>query len=399
MRLREMAVFAVAIAIAGCGKKQEAAGPKRVEAIEIRTATAETRTVERSIMVTGSLHPDETVTVTSEVSGRVKNVNYDFGQSVRRGQVVAELDTTELRLQMERTRATLAQALARVGLPADAAEDAAPESTPSMRQAKAQLDDARSRFERAEKLSKTGDIAQERFVEAEKALAARQAAYDMMRDDKLTQLAAIKGLRADLRLAEKRVKDATVVAPFDGQVSAKHVSPGQYIKENVPIVTLVKTSPLRLRVEVPESAVGLVRMGTELVFTTEAVPGVEFRAMVTELNPALDARSRTLTAEARIRTADARLKPGAFVQVRLVTAAAYPVIAIPKEAVYTVAGLNKFYTIEGGKAVEHKIPEILGQNGFVEIPEGLVKAGSTVAVSNVALLTDGAAVKTAGGRS
>jgi membrane fusion protein, multidrug efflux system len=399
MRFAVTVLCLAAFAAAGCGRNQEVVKATAPQAVEVKTALAESRAVERSIMVTGSLQPDETVTVTSEVSGRVKAINYDFGQSVRRGQVVAELDTTELKLQMERVRATLAQALARVGLPADAPEDTAPESTPSMRQAKAQLDDARSRFERAEKLTKTGDIAQERFVEAEKALAARQAAYDMMRDDKLTQLAAIKGLRADLRLAEKRVRDATVVAPFDGQISAKHVSPGQYIKENVPIVTLIKTSPLRLRVEVPESAVGLVRMGTELVFTTEAVAATEFRARVTELNPALDSRSRTLSAEARLLAADARLKPGAFVQVRLVTSAAYPVIAIPKEAVYTVAGLNKFFTIEGGKAVEHKIPEILGQNGFVEIPEGLIPAGAQVAVSNVAQLTQGVPVKQAPGRS
>jgi RND family efflux transporter MFP subunit len=399
MRFAVIVLCLAALAAAGCGKKQEVAEAKAVEPVEVKTALAESRTVERSIMVTGSLQPDEMVTVTSEVSGRVKSINYDFGQSVRRGQIVAELDTTELKLQMERVRATLAQALARVGLPADAPEDTAPESTPSMRQAKAQLDDSRSRYERAEKLNKTGDIAQERFVEAEKSLAARQAAYDMMRDDKLTQLAAIKGLRADLRLSEKRVKDATVVAPFDGQVSTKHVSPGQYIKENVPIVTLVKTSPLRLRVEVPESAVGLVRMGTELVFTTEAVPATEFRARVTQLNPALDVRSRTLSAEARLLAADARLKPGAFVQVRLVTAASYPVIAIPKAAVYTVAGLNKFFTIESGKAVEHKIPEILGQNGFVEIPDGLIQAGAQVAVSNVARLTQGVPVKQAPGRS
>lgn len=399
MRFIGIALGIAALAAAGCGNKETAVKAKAPDAVEIQTAAAEARSVERSIMVTGSLQPDEMVTVTSEVAGRIKSVKYDFGQSVRRGQVVAELDTTELKLQMERVRATLAQALARVGLEADAPENVAPEMTPAMRQAKAQLDDTKSKYDRAVTLSKSGDIAQERLVEAEKALVARQAAYDMMRDDKLTQLAAIKGLRADVRLSEKRVKDATVVAPFDGQVSVKHVSPGQYIKENVPIVTLVKTSPLRLRVEVPESAVGVVRIGTELVFTTEAVPGVEFRARVTEVNPSLDSRSRTLTGEARLLSGDARLKPGAFVQVRLVTSSAFAVIAIPKTAVYTVAGLNKFFAIEGGKAVEHRIPEILGRNGVVEIPAGLIPAGTPVAVSNVAMLTNGAAVKVTGGRS
>jgi RND family efflux transporter MFP subunit len=399
MRFIGFALLVAALATAGCGKKEETVKAKAPDAVAVSTAPAEARTVERAIMVTGSLLPDETVTVASEVAGRVKSVNYDFGQSVRKGQVVAELDTTELKLQMDRTRATLSQALARLGLEADAPENTVPEMTPAMRQAKAQLDDSNSKYERALKLSKSGDIAQERLIEAEKALAARQAAYDMMRDDKLTQLAMVKALRADLRLAEKRVRDATVVAPFDGQVSVKHVSPGQYIKETVPILTLVKTSPLRLRVDVPESTAGLVKLGTELVFTTESVPDAEFRARVSELNPGLDSRSRMLSAEARLITGDARLKPGAFVQVKLVTASASPVIAIPKAAVYTVAGLNKFFTIEDGKAVEHKITEILGQNGFVEIPAGVIPPGAPVAVSNVAMLTNGSPVKVSGPRS
>lgn len=386
------------IVLAGCGKKtaevKAAAAP---EPLEVRTALAEARTVEKFLMVTGSLHPDEETTVSSEVAGRVKMIAVDFGQPVRRGQVVAQLDTTELSLQLERARSALAQAMARLGLEPGAAEE--PESTAGMRQAKAQLEDARARFARSRKLVETGDISRERFEEAERAMQAREAAHDAMRDEMRTQLASLRALRAEVQLAEKRVKDATIVSPFDGAVGVKHVSPGQFIKENVPVLTIVKTSPLRLRVDVPESAVSEVRVGTELKFTTEAAPGQEFSAVVRELNPALDARSRTLKAEARLTGQDGRLKPGSFVQVRLITAKAAPVIALPSAAVYTVAGLNKFFTIENGKAVERRIPEVLGSNGWVEIPEGTVAAGAVVAVSNVPLLTDGAAVKTAGGRS
>lgn len=384
--------------LAGCGKKTEQvkAAPTP-EALEVKTALAEARTVERALMVTGALHPDEETTVSSEVAGRVKTIGVDFGQPVRRGQVVAQLDTTELSLQLERARSALAQAMARLGLEPGAAET--PESTAGMRQAKAQLEDARARFERSKKLVETGDISRERFEEAERGMQARQAAYDAMRDEMRTQLASLRALRAEVQLAEKRVKDATIVAPFDGAVAVKHVSPGQYIKENVPVLTIMKTSPLRLRVEVPESAVAEVSVGTELKFTTEAAPGQEFAAVVRELNPSLNARSRTLTAEARLTRGDTRLKPGSFVQVRLITAKAMPVIALPSAAVYTVAGLNKFFTIENGKAVERRIPEVLGANGWVEIPEGTVPAGAVVAVSNLPLLTDGAAVKTAGGRS
>jgi RND family efflux transporter MFP subunit len=391
-------VTVAAAALSGCGQKApEVVKAKAPEPISVATALAKQETVERTLMATGSLSPDETTTVSAEVQGRVAKLYFDFGQPVKKGQVMAEIDTHELSLQLERMRALLAQTMARVGMDPNKPE-AVPETTPMIRQAWAQMEDARSKFENAQRLVKSGDISQERFNEMEKAFLARKAGFEAMQDDYRTQLAGVRSMQADVKLAEKRLRDAVVKAPFDGEVSVKHVSPGQYIKENVPIYTLVKVLPLRLRVEVPEVAVGQVKMGTTLKFTTESVPGVEFKAVVRELNPSLDSRSRTLSAEARLVGSDARLKPGAFVQVTLVTQAAQPVVTVPKAAVYTVAGLNKVFTIENGKAVEHKIPEIVGSNGTVHLPDGLIPAGAVVAMSKLSQLTDGVPVK-AGGQS
>ena len=386
------------VLLAGCGQKKvdsSKMAKRAPDSIAVRVSKSEARTVERSVMATGSLLADETVTVSSEVAGRVTRILVDFGQSVKQGAVIAQLDPVELNLQLERSRAGVAQALARLGLDGKQ-EEALPESTPMTRQAKAQMEDARTKFENAQRLVKSGDVSQERFVEIEKGYRARQAGYEATLDDVRTQLAMIRSLRADVKLAEKRVRDATVVAPFDGAVKEKSVSVGQYIKENVPVVTLVKTWPLRLRVEIPESGIGNIRIGSDLAFTTETVPGVEFHAKVREMNPALDSRSRTLSAEARMSTADARLKPGAFVQVKLITDGKYPVVAVPHDALYTVAGLNKLFTIENGKAVERKVDTILASNGWVEMPKGLIPAGAQVAISNLGQLTDGAPVTVTG---
>jgi RND family efflux transporter MFP subunit len=399
--LASILLIALAAVLGACSKKSEQnvnAASKAPESIAVKVAPAEAKTVERSISVTGALFPDETTTVSSEVPGRVVRITVDFGQPVAKGQVIAELDKLELQLQLERTRASLAQALARVGLEPNQL-DVRPETTPMMRQAWNQMEDARSKYENAKKLVSTGDIAQERFTELEKAYRSREAAFEMTRDDLRTQMAVIRSLKAEVGLAEKRLKDATVIAPFDGVVQQKLVAPGQYIKDNVPIVTLVKTSPLRLRADIPESAVKDVRVGTTLVFTTDAIPGKEFHAVVRELNPALDARSRTLTAEARIVESNSALRAGSFVQVRLITAQAFAVVAVPRSAVFTVAGLNKVFTIENGKAVEHKIEEIIGSNGYIEMPAGVLPAGAQVAISNLAALTNGAPVTVTGGKS
>ncbi|MFB3828337.1 MAG: efflux RND transporter periplasmic adaptor subunit [Bryobacteraceae bacterium] len=381
---------------AGCSNKPAANPQAGAEAapLAVRVAAAETRTLDRSLSVTGSLAADETVNLGFEVPGNLQRVHVDFGQPVKQGQLLAELDTRELTWQAERTRAALSQALARIGLK-PGQEEATPEATPNIRQAQAQLEDVRFKFESAQKLVKSGDIARERYNEIEKAYYARQAALEAARDELRTQLAAIQGLRAELRLAEKRLGDARLYAPFDGAVAARLVSPGQYIRENTPVFTIVKTRPLRLRLEIPEAAAAEARKGSSLTFTTDAAPGKAFHAVVRELNPALDARSRSLTAEARLVEADARLKPGTFVQVTLVTARQMRVTVVPKEALYTIAGLTKVFAVRDGVVLEYKVQPGEELGGWVVIPD-VLRPGERVITSNLGALVAGMKVTVKG---
>lgn len=366
---------------------------KTVDPIAVKTAAAVERAVERAIAVTGTLVPDETVTVSTEVPGRIAAIRADFGQAVRKGDVLIELDRTEYDLQVERSRGTLNQALARVSLPAYSGKIAPPDTTPGVRTAIAQFEDAKYKYENAAKLVKTGDISQDRFSELEKALRARQSALDGARDELRTQWMNVTALEADLKIAEKRRGDTQVRAPFDGVVGEKLISAGQFVKDNIGILKLVKIYPMRLRLEVPEAAANAVKTGTPLTFTTDAANGVQFEAVVRELNPSLDARNRTLTAEARLTKPDTRLRPGMFVQVRLVTERAAKIVTVPRQALYSIAGLTKLFKIENGAA--RLITFVPGpeHDGFVEVPGGLLQSGDRVAINELAALTNGMKVK------
>ena len=129
--------------------------------------------------------------------------------------MIAELDKQELMLALDRSKAALAQALARLGLD-PSQENVTPDSTPAIRQAIAQMEDAKSKFDNASRLVKTGDISQERFTEIEKVYQSRQAALDAARDEPRTLIANVQALKAEVKLAQKRLNDATVRAPFDG---------------------------------------------------------------------------------------------------------------------------------------------------------------------------------------
>lgn len=392
-------IVVVMACLAGCSgpttAEEIAASVDKPVPLSIRVAPAEMRQVEQSINVTGSLDADEEVVLGPEVAGRLAAVHVDFGQSVRKGQVIAELDKRELELRLAQARASFAQALARIGLGPDQA-DVVPQDTPMMRQAQAQLDNARTQYESAVSLVKTGDIAQERYVALEKAYNAAEAALDASRHDLRTSLASIQALRAQVGLADKALEDATVRAPFDGAVTERMASPGEYLQMNAPIVRLVKSWPLRLRVDVPEPAAPAVHPGTEVSFATAAIPGETFSARVTEVSPSLDARSRSLSAEARLTARDARLRPGMFVQIRLVTRSDAEVMAVPKEAVQVVAGLSKVFVIRDGRAVELRVYPGQEVDGWIEVREADIQPGESVAVTSLAQLVDGAPVTTTG---
>lgn len=401
--MKKYLVLVLIVTAVACTNKQqpvttaEAAAAKKQEPVSVKAVTVEERRTDKSILVTGSLLPDEIVTVVSEVQGKIATVKVDFGQPVRRGDIIAEMDKTEFQLQLDRSKAALAQALARLGLtPADG--DKAPENTPAMRTAWAQVEDAKFKFENASKLVKSGDISQERFTELEKMYRARLATFEATKDEMRTQWASLDALRADIKLMEKKLRDTTILAPFDGSISERRVAPGQYVKDNVPVVTIVKTNPMRLRLELPETAAGVVRIGTGLEFTTDAAPGKTFQATVRELNPSLNEQSRTLMAEARLNNSDSTLRPGMFVQVKLILERGVQAVVVPKEAVYSVAGLTKVFLVRDGKLVECRVPPGQMLNEWMEVPADQIKPGDQVVINNLPQLSDGQSVTVTAGR-
>ena len=135
-----------------------------------------------------------------------------------------------------------------------------------------------------------------------------------------------------------------------------------------------------------------MKPGSTLVFSTDAAPGVVFKATVRELNPSLDPKSRSLMVEARIDGSDARLRPGMFVEVGLVTQAGAEVTVVPEQALFALAGLTKVFVVRDGKAREVRLTSPNKMDGWIEVPTDLIRPGETVAVSNLSMLIDGTPV-------
>jgi RND family efflux transporter MFP subunit len=358
------------------------------KAVPVKAARAEERAIDRRVEIVGTLLAEDEVVVGSEVEGVLNRIDVDLGSLVRQGDLLAQIDQREFQLQLEQAQAALAQARVRLGLRAGDSDEIDPEETPFVRQARATYEDARSKYESAKKLYATGDIAEQRYIEAEKTFKAREAAYQSAVYDVRDQLAGIQRLRAQMALAQKKLADATIRAPLTGSVTVKHASAGEYLKAGAPIVTVVKLNPLRLRADVPEPYAASIEVGRALSFTVDALRDVTFQGRVTRLSPSVNPETRSLTVEAQIDNRHYKLKPGYFARAQIVVQPGSKAIMIPGSAVVSYVGLTKTFVVEGGRAAERTVKLGARSGDWVEVVEG-VRPNELVVTSNLSRVRDG----------
>jgi membrane fusion protein, multidrug efflux system len=368
------------------------AAPAAAPALAVDSSRIETRELQRTVEAIGTLDPNEEVTVSNQVEGLVSQVLVDLGDSVHKGQVLAEIDTQELDLSVRQQTAALQQELARIGI-SDENARIDESSVSAVRQAEATLSEARVNLDRIKHLVSEGLLPQQQLDQQQARFDVADAAARVARESVRNIKATIDARKAALDLAQKKLADARVTAPMDGFVKERQVSRGTYLKANSPVVILVQNSPLKLRVDVPETAIESIRVGRLVQFSVDSLPGKNFEGKISRLAPSVDQQSRTLKVEALVDNASGALKPGLFARVRILTGHTDRALVAPPEAVVAFAGLEKLFVIEQGHINERIVRTGARGDGYVEILEG-VKEGDVVATSNLGTLQQGREVST-----
>lgn len=370
-----------------------AAAAATPEAVDVTTAAAITRSLQRTVEVVGSLAADEEVVIAAQAAGELSQLNVDFGSYVTQGQVIAVIDQRDAKLKVEQAEAALKQTMARLGMPSDlkAGERFDSNQNAEVRQAKAQLDWSQMDLDRAAKLVENGDVSRSIYDQAvtqnNLAKARHQAAIDAVNQ----QLAIVEQQRASLSLAKKAITDTVVRAPISGAVKEKFANRGSYLAVGGRILSLVKINPLRLRADIPESSTAAVRKGQTMNLTVEALAGRTFTGRIVRIGPSLNEQTRALTVEAEVNNSGNQLRPGMFAKSQLITGNDSTAVMIPAKAILTAAGLSKVFVIENGKAIERIVKTGVSDGELIEIIEG-VKANETVAISNLEKLEQGSVV-------
>jgi RND family efflux transporter MFP subunit len=373
--------FLLCMPLAACdeGSRADPPAPSESAPREVRVALVQLAPWERSVPAVGQLEPFERVLVATKVPGRLAELRADRGDRVRRGEVVAMLESREYEMRVRASEAAVAAARALLGLSEGADDALEPESTSAVRLARAELDRARLDRERTTALAREGvdsqavsDTAEADHRAAESRL---QEAFELV----AARRATLAQRRAELEIARSQLEETRIEAPFDGQVMARMTGPGAYLAVGDPLLELVRTDPLRLVLSVGERDGSAVRAGQDVRARVEGYPS-EIAGTVARLAPSLADGSRSLVVEVDVPDPEARLRAGLFAEARIVVAPDESVPVIPAAALVSFAGLDKAFVVREGKTEERRLTLGRREPARVEVLSGLA-AGEEVVLS------------------
>lgn len=297
----------------------------------------------RTSSVSGTLTPLTQAVVKATVAGEVRKVLVREGIAVKQGDVLAELDTADLRTRLDAAQAEQAERRARLTI--------------------------------AERNRDTNDtLLKQNFIS--------QSAFDQSLSTYQGSEAVVRWSDAQVQLAKKAIGDAVVRAPISGTVSKRMVNGGERVMPDAAIVTIVDLSRLELKAAVPASDIARIALGQAVRFTVDGFGDRTFDGKVERINPVAEAGSRAIKLFVAVPNAAGLLKGGMFAQGQVTLSQSKPVPVVPATAVFEEAGQSYVFTVEGGKLAKKAVG--LGArdevNGVVEVSSGLAQGADVVRV-------------------
>lgn len=334
-------------------------GGKKEEKVSFETAKVENTTIQTSITATGTIEPVTSVTVGTQVSGIVAKLYVDYNSVVRKGQVIAELDRTNLISELNAQKANLASA-------------------------QSSLNYQQSNFERYKTLYEKGLVSADEYESA-------RLQYEQSKQQ-------VAQSRESVQRAQTNLGYATITSPIDGVVLSKAVEEGQTVAAsfNTPELFTIAQDLTNMRViaDIDEADIGGVKEGQRVTFTVDAFPEDQFEGAVTQVRQQATTESNVVTYEVVISAPnnDLKLKPGLTANVTIFTLEKNNVLAVPSKAlrfqpneallkedekVEDCEGMSKLWTKEGNVFKAHKVETGTTNGVLTEITSG-ISAGTEV---------------------
>jgi membrane fusion protein (multidrug efflux system) len=333
-----------AMAAGAAGPAGAGAAPARAPTVEV--AKVESVTLVDETQAVGSLRSRQGVMLRPEVGGRVKQIFFNDGQRVRKGQLMVQFEDQLQQAQLA--------------------------------QAKAELSIAQANHQRNQDLVAQNFISKRSVDESGAALEVSQA---------------------KLALADATLQRLKVLAPFDGVTGLKQINVGDYLKDGADMVNVEDLDAVLLDFRLPERFMAKVRAGQKAQLTVDALPGRPFTAIVQAVDPLIEANGRSVGVRGCIDNRQQQLRPGMFARVNAVLGVRENALVIPEEAIIPQGGRSFVVKVVDGDKPDSFVSERvavktgLRQPGKVEILEGLAAGDTVVTAGHQRLQKDGTAVR------
>ncbi len=265
--------------------------------------------------------------LSTNVSGRLTKIPYFVGDYVKLATPMASLDTRDFEIVVKQAKAAVDASAARLRqLETGSRPEEKKQADEQLRQAEATSKTAISDYVRMKELFASNMISKQTMeaTEAKATVSDAQCASAKLQkaiidqgprvEEKENMRALIRQQEASLELAMIQLEYATLKAPFDGIVSARHSNEGAFVNPSSPIYTLQQIDPIYASVDCPEKYLSLLQKGTRAVITIDALPGKKFSGVLERTPAVIDTITRTAKAEFTIENPDKLLRPGMFVR-------------------------------------------------------------------------------------
>lgn len=340
-------------------------GGKKEEKITFDTAAVAPTNIMNSITATGTIEPVTSVTVGTQVSGIVSKLFVDYNSVVKKGQVIAELDKTNLMSQLNTAKTQLATA-------------------------QSQLNYQTANYKRYKTLFEKGLVAADDFDNA-------KLSYTQAKEQ-------VVSAKEEVQRAQTNLGYATITSPIDGVVLSKSVEEGQTVAASFSTPELFTIAQdltnMQVVADVDEADIGDVKEGERVTFTVDAYPDDTFEGKVKQVRQEATTTNNVVTYEVVISApnADLKLKPGLTANVTIYTAERKGVLSVPSKAlrftpqketvgkmkIVDVANAkNKVWTIEGNSIVAHKVNIGMTDGTNTQIVGGIAEGTKVITGLNV----------------
>lgn len=357
-------------------------GGKKKEEVNFNTEKVAKVNILNSITATGTIEPVNEVTVGTQVSGIVSKLYVDYNSVVKKGQIIAELDKSNLTSQLNTAKASLSQAEA------------------SLKSAESDLAYQKANYNRYKALYKKGLISANDYESA-------RLSYQTSLQTVATRKDQIASAKEEVQRAQTNLGYATITSPIDGIVVSKSVEEGQTVNANMSTPDLFTIAQdltnMQVVADVDEADIGDVKKGERVTFTVDAYPNDTFEGTVTQVRLEATTTNNVVTYEVVISApnADLKLKPGLTANVVIYTQESNGVLSVPSKALrYTPTketigkrkmkdvsnAKNKVWTLEGNTLVAHKVNIGISDGTHTQVLSG-IKEGQTV-ITGVSVSTD-----------